>query len=754
MYDINLYTIHLSSNEERDNLPGLIAMPPPKRSARGRENDQLFAFIMLEGASTISDKSLQAWMLKKGEEYYQTAGTVTFAMRTMMEKINQEMLDRNIKRAKDGAQLTALLSLVVVKRNLLYLASAGNSKSFYVSDQESIEIIGEGQPRGLGLNESLPIRFTQKEVQANDILLLAPQSIESWTSESLAGSNTLSIESLSRRLFNQSGTDLKAAFLKFIPGRGSISTMPIYRTQSVTSVQPREESRSVVPTAADENEKPAVPVVESQIIPGATFEPLSRPQNSSRRTADQASIEANAEKPKRTTPAHKPVLLSPRTKVAIGKTAQSTLNFWESTKSHIFLFLRKLLPGLVDEPVKLNKPVLIFIALAIPLLFGLIAGSVYISKGKAREFDASLIQAQQYVLQAEATVNDEPSRLASLQQAMFWLEKAGEYGDSENLDTLTSQVRTSLDQLQGIKRLELTPLFNDDLPGNARITQMVATNSDVYLLDETSGTVKRYYLSGSEYLADSSFDCGYNPKNILSPIGKLVDMVPAPTGNSFRAAVMVIDGAGAIEYCIPGESGITGMLTPPDAGWISLKSISLYQGHLYILDTGGNAVYRYTGNGIQFDEKPTLFFDNQIPALAMAFDIEVNGEELYILRTDGEMVECTYSPLKDYKLTECTDPAPYGDMRTGAQPQPIHFPETNFVQLRMTPSPDSSLYILDAKTKAVYHFSLQRNLQKIIHPILRDGEDIARMTPSALAISTGRMAFVAFENKVYFSPLP
>ena len=157
----------------------------------------------------------------------------------MMEKINQEMLDRNIKRAKDGAQLTALLSLVVVKRNLLYLASAGNTKSFYVSDQESLEIIGEGQPRGLGLNESLPIRFNQKEVQANDILLLAPQSIESWTSETLAGSNTLSIESLSRRLFNQSGTDLKAAFLKFIPGKGGYFQYALSRTQSVTSVQPQ-----------------------------------------------------------------------------------------------------------------------------------------------------------------------------------------------------------------------------------------------------------------------------------------------------------------------------------------------------------------------------------------------------------------------------------------------------------------------------------------------------------------------------------
>lgn len=754
MYDINLYTIHISNNEERDSLPGLIAIQPPRRTARGRENDQLVAFILLEGASTISDGSLQAWMQKKGEEYYQTPGTVTFAMRTMMEKVNQEMLDRNIKRAKDGAQLTALLSLVVVKRNLVYLASAGNTKSFYVSGQESVEIAGEGQPRGLGLNESLPVRFSQKELQANDILLLAPRPVNSWTTESLAGSNTLSIETLSRRLFNQSGTDLKAALLKFIPGKGGISNVPLHRTLSTPIAKSTEEVPGMAPLAEVFEEKIPVSPVDSQSLPQVTLEPLIRSRAVSIPAVELEKPLTDLEKPERSFPARKPVVLSPRTKVAIGKTAQSTLNFWESIKSRTFLFLRKLLPGLVDEPVKLNKPVLIFIALAVPLLFALIAGSVYVNKGKAREFDASLIQAQQYILQAEGTVNDEPSRLASLQQAMFWLEKAGEYGESETLNALTSQVQTSLDQLQGIKRLELTPLFDGDLARNAKITQMVATNSDVYLLDETSGTVKRYYLSGNEYLPDSGFDCGYNPENILSPISKLVDMVPAPAGNSFRAAVMVIDGAGVIEYCIPGEAGITGTLTPPDAGWISLKAMSLFQGYLYILDTGGNAVYRYAGSGIQFDAKPTLFFDNQIPALATAFDIEVNGDELYILRTNGEMVECTYSPLKDYKLTECVDPAPYGDMRTGAVPQPITFPETSFVQLKMTPSPDSSLYILDANTKAVYHFSLQRNLQKIMHSILRDGEDISRLTPTALAISSGRIAFVAFENKVYFSPLP
>jgi hypothetical protein len=241
---------------------------------------------------------------------------------------------------------------------------------------------------------------------------------------------------------------------------------------------------------------------------------------------------------------------------------------------------------------------------------------------------------------------------------------------------------------------------------------------------------------------------------VISPIGKLVDIIPVPAGNSFNATIMGIDGAGVFEYCIPGETGITGSLIPPDAGWVSLKAMAYDQGYLYILDSGGNAVYRYAGNGIQYDEKPTLFFDKIVPDLAEAFDIEVNGFELYILKTNSEMIECTYSPMKDYKETECIDPAPFGDMRTAQQPQPVSFPNARFVQLRLTPAPDSSLYVLDAKGKSIYHFSLQRNLQRILYPQLKDDANIDKLTPTSVAVSTGRIAYLAFGNLVYYAPLP
>jgi len=745
--DINFYTIHIADSTDRENLPGFITMQPPKRAARGRENDLLVALITLKGPASISSDNLRTWMEKKCEEYFQIPGTVTFAMRTLMEKVNQELLQRNLKRAAGGSQLTALMNLVIIKRDQLYLANAGETRSFYISAQDCTEYRDDEEPGDLGLTETPHIRFGQKLIQENDLLLLAPVVPATWTAEAFAGGNSLSIEGLSRLLFNRTEENLRALVMKFVPGKGALVTRALKRDMSATRLPD-----SAYFTAAKEPAEPEPAQAQEEIAPVAVeeFHEISEPiqENDFSTPVETHAI------PRRTRERNAPEILSPQAKKAIGNTTRTAVNSWEGFKKKASEFLGKLLPGLSEGPVKLNVPVLIFIALAVPLVIGLVAGGVYSKKGKGREFDAALIQAQQYVAQADTLLNDPPSRLASLQQAMFWLDKAGEYGTSDAYQSIRTNVQTALDQLQGGQRLQMAPLFAETLPRDTVISQMVATNTEVYLLDKTSGTVLRYYRSGDEFVADDAFVCGYDPKNVLSPIGKLVDIIPMPAGNSFDATIMGIDAAGAFEYCVPGDTGITNSLIPPDAGWVSLKAMSMYQGYLYILDSGGNAVYRYAANGIQYDEKPTLFFDQLVPDLADAVDIEVNGFELYILKNNSQMIACTYSPLKDYKETECVDPAPFGDMRTAQEPQPVVFPNAKFVQISMTPAPDSSLYLLDAKEKSIYHFSLQRNLQQIIYPRLKDDMDLEKLTPTAIAISTGRIAYMAFGNLVYYSPLP
>lgn len=743
-------------------------MTPPRKAARGRENDNLLALLTLSGPTGITAESLQVWLKKKGEEYYRISGTVTFAMRTLVDSINNELLDRNLKKARDGAQLDATLNLAVQKRDNLYLVNIGSTSTFFANEDESVVITdSENQGRGLGVNQMVQCHFVHKEIHEGDTVLFAALPSPSWSAESFAGSTKLSVEALSRRLYNQAGTDLRAAMVRFTSGRGVVMQNSLPRISG--------NPRSAEPVLLTED----AGITKTILKTTASGESGQREAGELRRDAVQTDgngaktarvpLEAALHQQKKGLPfplkktnatAGHPALqkgsspVSRVIKAKTGKIFEKTGSIFSLFWSSISGFFQKTLPGLADEPLKLSRSALIAIAVIVPVLIVIIAGTVYVRTGKTQQFDLYMIQAQSYGVQSDGLAADTPLQIASLQQALFWLDKAESYGQSDASVALRAKVQGTLDAMQGVERLEMKPVVAGGIPGEANISQIITTATDLYFLDDVSGKILRYYMSGSGYQSDPAFDCGPNPENLLNPMGKLVDMVPVNVNNSFRASLLAVDGAGNIEFCIPNESGVSGSLPPPDQGWKQLKAISLFNNYLYVLDAAGNAVYRYQGENYQFSESPTLFFDEQIPRLIDAMEIEVNVDELYILRSGGQMVECTYSHMKDYKLTECIDPAPFGDMRTGQVPQPIAFPEAQFLQMRMTMAPDSSIYLLDGREKTIFHFSLQRNLQKILHPRLSDGLNLDKLTPTAFAISSGRLAFLAYGNQVYYAPLP
>lgn len=802
MFDINLFPINLEQGVEQNSLPGLAALTPPRKSARGRENDTVIAMVQVIGSSGIAADSLNAWLLKKLEVYYQTAGTVTFAMKTLVDALNSDLLERNLKRVKEGARMSAALNLVVLRRESLYLVHIGTAKAWFAGKNEALEFSdSENQGRGLGVDQNLACRFSTCELVENDTLVISCQPPEFWKTETFAGSYGLTNEAVGRRLFNQIGSDLKAVFVRFIPGKGLVKQESLPGRQSAQAAAEKKSAPEVKPEFLTEPTAPIAPTVVESIpaasVPEESFSATSFPavgwSRSSTSTIESTPVFSPAsrlEVPKEdqfeipidieeieetpvsprtvnltlrrrtgmrlqtTVPQEEKASVPSAAQVKAGKVTKNMVSSARTMGSSFSNFMQKILPVKADEPLKLSRSALIGIAILVPMVIVILAGLVYKSSGESKLFNQNLILAQQYAIQAETQVNDPPLYLASLQQSMYWLDKAESFGQTDTSASLRVKVQGELDILQGVQRLEMAEVIPGGLQAGSVVTQMVATATDLYLLDGTSGTVKHYSLGSSGYQLDEAFDCGPNEKNPLNTMGKLVDMVPVDVNNTFKATIMAVDASGNTEFCIPGTAGVMSGLTPPDQGWKNLKAIALFNSYLYVLDIGGNAVYRYEGTGIQFESKPTLFFDNQIPALTEAIDIEVNGDELYILRSNGQMVECTYSHMKDYKLTECQDPAPYGDMRTGQTANSITFPEANFIQMRMTDAPDSSIYLLDGTAKSLYHFSLQRNLQKILHPRFIDGANLDRVAPTAIVVSSARIIFMAFGSQIYYAPLP
>lgn len=760
MFDIQLNSLHLVHGQEQNTIPGLVALTPPRRSARGRESDYLILLVSIIGPAAFSPESLQEWARRKAEGYYSTPGTVTFAMRVLVESLNADLLERNLKNSAGNLPSTAALSLAVVRRDAVTMLNLGTARAFYVNQTDSL-IFDEGEPqsRGLGVSQAINFRFVQQTLADNTTLVLTPSAPAAWSADSFAGSALLSNDVVNRRLFNQSGNDLKAVVVRFITGKGLITQGVVNRTPTVAPYETLPASKSVETPLQVEQERvqSAATLSKAEMRRQAYLEktknlvedaPRIEPaiEKGADTRADVDLTIPRVQKGKSDTPSE--------LQVKAGQITKNLASGVSQTSDFLTRFTQKILPGLAEEPLRMSRSALIAIAVAVPLLIALLAGMVYASSGKTQQFNQNLVMAQQYAIQAEALAADPAKQLAILKESLLWLDKAESYGRSDVSSALRGKVQGALDVMEGVVRLEMIPVVTGGLPAGSSVSQIIALTTDLYLLDEDSGTVQRFFLGGAGYEKDEVFECGPNPDNPLSTIGKLVDMVPVNINNSFKATLMAVDAAGNVQFCIPGEVGVTSALPQPDQGWKKISAIAHDSGYFYALDKPGNAVYRLEVNGIQFDAKPTLYFDDQIPSLTQAIDIEVNGDELYILRSNGQMVECTYSHMKDYKLTECLDPAPFGDMRAGQTPETISFPDANFVQMRMTTAPDSSIYLLDASSKALYHFSLQRNLQKIMNPRFSDSTNIDRLTPTAVAVSSGRVAFMAFGNQVYYAPLP
>lgn len=770
MFNLDLYPLFFQHGIPRQSLPGLIAINPPKKCGRGRESDQLIALVHPTGKAELGEEGLSDWLQKKAALFYSSPGSVTNAMRLMAEAINNEWLERNLKKAADGVQVNGSLYLAVLRKDILYTMVIGQGKLIVLQKEGMLEQVDrENHPRGLGINQSIECRFQHTGIEAGFSLLLAPVPSVEWTEKSLHKATSLATEALLRRLLSQRPSDLKAALVQVREGKGNIQFHPFpvqegatgTANQTATAEQPVAVNLGGMPEERDllrEQEK----VDQPALLPGLDrMEAPNRSDESSEELVEprgedsfSAPVGSRSGKVKGKAVAKSggipPARRETRTRRPTGKQSEEASKKPKPERKSFFS--RKGSREGLDS-VSVPRSLYLLLAIVIPLVVVAIAASVYINQGKSQQFDFYYREGQKYSVEADLKKDDPVMYSFNLQAALMYLQKAAEFGSTADSRELLTSVQQQLDQLQGVVRLPITPLEIAGSLGAVNISQIVAMNTDLYLLDSISGKGLHYSLVGSEYVKDENFDCGPNPENPLNSISKLVDIVSVPAG-PFEATIFAIDAYGNFEFCIPGKPGATSKLIAPDAGWQEIRAVTFYQNYLFVLDPGNNAVFRYTMSDHEFKTKPILFFDKHIPDMTEAVDFEVNGDELYLLRSNGEMVECTYSAIKEYKLTECEDPAPYSDPRAGGEGKPVTFPDAQFIQMKMTAAPDSSLYLLDAHSTGIYHFSLQRNLQKIYQPGFNDPEYSPQEMATSMALSPGKTLFLGFGSEIFTSKLP
>jgi hypothetical protein len=773
LFDLLFHPLSLAAGQEQSSLPGLFISQSPRKASRNRNGDILLILLGLDGNSPLPAPAQESLLLHTAEVYYRSQHSVTSGLREAADSVNEFLLDRNLKTAREGLQAAGRLTFLVIHKDQILLAQAGPASSFMISGPRVEEMSDASLGRGLGLSRSTTLRFYQPAFGPGDLLLVSPYPPAAWTPAVLSNLNQLGGEAIRRRLAGQSGPDLQAVILQVQPGSGEVrplrgqppqkieapvvsttgstvaaaetliepasnTPLPIeYSSGSPSTNVPNEDEFSMdgleLPpeeSITSVNRQPAVPVVQE--TPSAAAADSSRSARERRKAAS--------------------VSLNPATRRRLSGMWKGYSAFKSRIGQAFKNFTVRMLPGNGDQH-GLSTASMLFIALVIPLAVVALAMTVYFRSGRGEQHATYLVQAEKFIQQASEQ-SDAALQRASWEQALYWIKQAENYGRSDQSVADRDKVQAELDALDGTSRLNLQPALAGGFGSPVNITRIVTSSTDLYLLDSSQGRILRLFLTGQGYEVDPKFDCSPGEKGSVI-IRPLIDLVAVPLTNSHKATVMGIDDTGNLLLCGPNITASNQTtLAPPDNGWGQIVSIAYSQNVLYVLDVKNNAVWRYDGTDLIFPDMPRLFFDREVPVMADAIDLTIYQDDLYLLHQSGQMSRCTYSNF-DFSPTRCTDPAPYEDGRAGREQNPTSFGDAQFMHMQVTQPPEASLYILDGKKgPAIYQFSLQLYLAKVLRPAVNADFSLPNQAVTAFAVTPGRLAVLAFGNQLYYASLP
>jgi hypothetical protein len=756
--EINLKVLPLNQQTIPDpaSTPGVKIARSPRRTARGRHNDQIILYLELIGNAPLPANQRDQLLEQLVETYYKTSGSATAAIRRTAETLNQFLLNRNQRAAASGKQAIGLFSILVKRGDNIFLGHSGPMHAFLVNPQ-GVEHMHDynSTNRGLGLGRTTPMYYAQAVMQPGDSIFVTSRPGSTWASGGLKGLHATQIEKIRGHLLEQSKNELSVLIIQASGGSGEIQLLDLGTARSAEIPQsdrkptPPSESAQVTrppaeavstPIAVQISDASATAIPEEKARQVASTEPQSTQPSTPTSPETQGKAQAEA-RPKR------------RERISLAPVFQVLLAFWRAigsttagARQAVGTSLQRVLP---DESLfTLPASVMVFIAIAVPVVVVTIASVVYLQRGRTAQYIAKFAEASQAAGFARSQ-EDPQVRSDAWQSVLAILDEVDTFKVTNESLELRREAQAVFDQLDIVVRLDFLPAIDTSLPNSANITAMVSAGLDLYIFDSANGRVSRAVSSVRGYQLDGDFLCEQASSN--SPNARLVDISTASPGNSTGATILALNEAGGLIACIPDSPPVDLGLTPPAANWSSPSAITTNRGNTYILDPETRSVWIYWNGG--FDQPPDPFFNGSIPEIDDVIDITVDRDDLYLLHADGHITLCTYSSFAG-SPTRC-DSVPYLDSRTGRENQEM-VPETAYTQILASEPPDPSLFLLDPKAPALYHFSLRLlNYQRQFRPL--DTSAFQPDEPNATAFALNpdmRLIFLASGNRVFYAAIP
>ncbi len=814
MYDLNLIPINFNQGQLCAELGGFFAAGPPRRPARGRGEDLLVFSLSLGGSLQVSPQTQHAWLNHLTQIFFKTSGSVTAAMRTVLETLNLTMMEKNLKSVQGGGALTGEINLAVIHRQYLYIAQCGLTHA-YVITRNGFEHFHDASmtDRGLGLSRTPTIRYFQIELGRGGYLFMTSQPPEWWGEESLLKEAFPSLAQLRRRLLNQAPPNLTLGLVDMNPGEGRINLVrPVLRPESqaedspearqttrtrarppqpvedlrVSDLMPDHQAEQAAPDgsdpfAASQEHPPAEPAARENQT-SMTARPAASARQQDRRTSQYMPksrgtqnvvrpepIRPESFQPETGRPSNPGASVARKTAAVRQTLAKRREAFrekglrglaaffdgWHRLASKIKVFFKDIaarwLPENSEGLPRLSRSTLLFIAVAVPLVVVSIAVGVYLARGKDQQY--SYYYSQAYAAAEQAVEAENPSAARSgWAQTLVLLEQAESYRTTEELTVLRMQAQEALDLLDGATRLQYHPAIVGNLYSGISVDRIVSLGADLYLFDSEGGRILHALRTDSGYEVNADFMC-MSGQYEGQYVDDLVDMTPLPIHNIFQAHVLGVDGRGNVIYCSSDRDPVVMALPSPPGSEGQIKRIAYSSGYLFLLDTVSDRILVYKSDGGQFLDPPSDYFEDK--PLADRPDLTTAVD----LAVNGPEL---YLLREDGYLAvcvdsgfgenpiNCTDPADYVDGRPGKEDQEVVMPESTYDSLLFTSPPDPSIYLMEAINGDIYRFSVRLKLYQRYRP---DFGDYEILLPQATAFTVGldRIAFLAFGHQVFFA---
>ncbi|MQC26817.1 MAG: hypothetical protein DWG76_05130 [Chloroflexi bacterium] len=732
--DLLVVPLHRQDGQDQANLPGLLLAHPPRRAPRGRKDERLVLLLSIQGGMQMRPAQLQKLLDDMAQGYFQSQGSVTSALREQAERLNLYLYKLNQSQGKEQPAALARLTMLAVRGERVFLAQCGPAHAFLIGAGD-IQHFYDPQTagRGLGLSQTTDIRYYQTEVKEDDLLLAMPALPAGWSETTFLDVRNQKLATLRRRFLAQAGTDLEAVLLAAKPGTGTVRLMATSR--DAEALETAEPARPIT----------SKPEQGAQSDAPRSWEALEVPEASSRAAPAAQPLGEDATGASRgpqTWPSHS--LKQGSASLIFDGLRERIQDVVERVGPRLRNFLLGMLPE--GANFDLAPRTMALIAGLVPVAVVVLVAIIYLQVGRGQLYGNYMARAQNAAAAAEA--REDPAEIREAwAAALANAQRAADYEATDEAAALVLQAQSALDDFDAIERLDFQLALFSALPDGVRITRMVATNRELYMLNSADGAILRAILTGGGYQLDEGFSCGPGPYGGYI-VSALVDMALLPPTNPQGAALVAMDANGNLIYCIVDERPLATPLEAPDSNWGNPLAISVENENLYVLDPLTNAVWLYSGEEFAFVEPPRFYFGVDVPKLQDVIDIAVQESDLYLLDLEGQTAVCTFSDdIED--PTTCQDPADYSDSRPGREDGP-QIEGAHFLQMQASDPPEPSIYILDPITPAVYQFSLRLSLvrQYRSESLLPEG------VVTAFAVSPNRAIFLAFENELYIGFLP